>query len=87
MAETDAYMVDFEEELGWFTFGFKGDKRAFYDALKLLKGAVPSAEREFDMETKLWTVLVTPENEETLADIFENGASVILQARSQMSLF
>lgn len=71
----------------FYEFTWRGDRWAWQTALARLQEEIPRKHREFDGETKLWTVRVTADNVMSLSDIFPNFWAAIEAGRSQGKLF
>jgi hypothetical protein len=77
-----------EERGGWWVFNFKPDNfHDFTGVLAAFKQMIPIAERGWNGETQLWSVLITEANEERLRLLFRNFAEELRAMRSQMTLF
>jgi len=85
-------LLDFRKDGAWYRFRVKrggGDEyEDFIGIIGDLKELIPARERRYDPEDNhLWSMLVTAENEEILADLFENGNSCVETIKRQIGLF
>ena len=81
-----AKIVDVVEENGRYHFRVKGGDD-FNDAITALKEAFHYTERTWDPDTKEWSVAATEENEEKLAEIFDNAEMVFYGMKCQLPLW
>ena len=82
-----AKLLDFRKNGILYVFRWTAEGDAFNQTLQALKVAIPLAERFFNMETKEWSVRVTPPNEKVLAFLFENGKACIETVKGQLALW
>lgn len=80
-----AKMVDLREHDGRYYFRVAGGD-GFWDTVKLLKNTFGSHERDFDDDTKEWSVLATEVNEVKLAVVFSNAKSIFEYLHAQLPL-
>lgn len=75
-------LLDFAKNGEWYQFrvarGLGDEYEDFIGIVNDLKELVPSRARRYYPEKEhLWAVLATPDYEEVLCDLFENGRSCI----------
>jgi hypothetical protein len=90
VGRTMAKIIDVVEENGRYFFKVQaryGDDDDFNKTIAALKEEFHYTERGWNPETKEWNVAATEENEERLAEIFENAEMVFLGIHSQMRMF
>jgi len=73
------------EDGPWFRFRWEGDTASWWRALENLKARVPAEAREWNPETKQWSVAALFEDE--LTGIFPHFASALDGMRSQLEMF
>lgn len=83
-----AHLVNFRRADDFYHFRIRSEngREDFFAAIDALKREIPAKDRWFDVPTKIWQVLITPENEEALKEIFENGEQAIYDLKAQLLL-
>jgi len=79
-------ILDLRKEDSYYYFKL-GQGADFWDTIRLLKNTFQPKEREYNPETKEWSVPATAINEAKLAMIFENAEMSFAFLKAQLPLF
>lgn len=79
-------MLDLREQNGRYYFKLANGED-FWDTIRLLKNSFRPREREYNGETKEWSVPATRVNEAKLAMIFSNAQVSVAYLKAQLTMF
>ena len=79
-------MLDLRKQNNRYYFKI-GQGEDFRDTVRLLKNTFRPREREYNGETKEWSVPATPLNEVKLAMIFSNASICFVYLEAQLTMF
>jgi hypothetical protein len=82
-----ARLLDFHKtDDGWYRFTWRADGEDFARALAALK-TMRITDRQFDPDSKIWSLRIGPGSDRLLCEVFANGVQVVSAVKAQLRLF